>query len=196
MRRSMEEQTAVFAEIWDHGKYRMGSPGLRLVPRFLEYVEPAPASISINDYGSGTGRAAAELMRRGYCVHAVEIAPNAMEPEACELFANQRNGSTFRLGDLVTGNFEIPYSEWGFCMEVLMCIPDEQVEDAVRNIRKSCKNLFVQVYDREDIRCGHVTNSTRWRAPGWLELLARYWPNVEQIPSHEIDLRYIFVCRD
>ncbi len=193
MRRTTEEQRQVFTEVWDSGRYNLGSPGLRLVPRFLEYVGPAPASI--NDYGSGTGRAAAELIKRGYRIHAVEIAPNAMEKEAAEFFEVKANGSTFRLGDIVAGDYIIPFSGWGYCMEVLMVIPDEQIELAVQNIRKSCLNLFAQVYDRDDVRLGHVVNTVRWPAAKWRELFARYWPEVEQIPSHEIAQRYIYVCK-
>ena len=73
--RSTEEQRNAFIDIWDRGKYRLGSPGERIVPMFAARLTP---SCMVNDYGSGTGRAALLLRRLGHPVNMVDIAPNAL----------------------------------------------------------------------------------------------------------------------
>lgn len=191
--RSAEEQKRVFEEIWDKGNYRLGSPGLRLVPRFLEYVRHGTNGCPmINDYGSGTGRAAVELARQGFLVNCVDIAENALEDEAKALIGK---GLTFTLASLWDLPEDFPVAPWGYCMEVLMTLPEPRLDASVRNIARTCRNCFVQVYHKIDRRAGHDGNLIQWGPDLWAAALQEHFAEVEQIPSHEIAQRYIYVCR-
>ncbi len=69
-----------FREIWDRGNYRLGSTALRMVPMIIDKI---PDGATINDYGSGTGRAEIELLKyRAYKINMIDIAENALEEEA------------------------------------------------------------------------------------------------------------------
>jgi hypothetical protein len=66
------------------GQMRHGSPGQRLAPLFAECL---PRNATVNEYGSGTGRAvmALKALRPDLTIHMVDIAENALEPEARQL---------------------------------------------------------------------------------------------------------------
>jgi len=188
--RTTEEQKGVFVDIWDRGNYRLGSPGLRIVPRFKEYI---PEGCTINDYGSGTGRAAVALRRLGHPVNMVDIAPNALEDEAKNLLGP---GFTFTLASLWDLPADFPWAPWGYCMEVLMTIPPAKLDLTLQNIRRTSDNVFVQVYNRIDRRVGHECNLIHEDRQWWQKKLGEYFDNVEEIPSQEIKQRYIYICRE
>jgi hypothetical protein len=178
-----------FETIWEHGNYRMGSPGQRLVKRFREY---APAGCTVNDYGSGTGRAAVELVGMGYRVNMVDIAEKALEDEAKGLLGDRLTFTHASLWDLPKG---FPKADWGYCMEVLMTLPPDKLEQVLKNIRSTCSGLFVQVANWDDPRCGLAVNTILEEDEWWKEKLKKHWTIVVQIPSHETEKRYIFICR-
>lgn len=187
--RSTEEQKRVFEEVWTSGNYRLGSPGLRLVPRFLRLCQPQGP---INDYGSGTGRAAVALLDAGHPVNMVDIAENALEDEAR---ARLGKGLTFTLAsvwDLPNG---FPVTDWGYCMEMIMTIPPAKVPATMENIARTCKNLFIQTYHRIDRRSGLDCNLIQEGKEWYESMLQDYFSDVERIESEEIPLRYIFICR-
>jgi SAM-dependent methyltransferase len=179
-----------FDLIWDKGSYRMGSPGQRIVPLFKEWAYPGA---SVNDYGSGTGRAAVELVKAGYKVNMVDISLTAIEPEAAALVAQNR--ATLTIASLWDLPKAFPVSDWGFCAEVLMTLPPDKLSGVLRNIHKTCKNLFCQVANWGDLRCGIRVNTILQDEDWWEEKLKEFWPEVKQIRSRESSLRYIFVCQ-
>jgi|ADurb_Leu_03_Slu_FD_contig_101_44878_length_1365_multi_2_in_0_out_0_3 SAM-dependent methyltransferase len=187
--RSTEEQQAVFIDIWDRGNYRLGSPGERIVPMFVPLIPP---SCVVNDYGSGTGRAALLLRRLGHPVNMVDIAPNALEEPARAALGPD---FTFTLASVWDLPEDFPVAPWGFSAEMLMTIPPAKLEQTIKNIRRTCKNFFCQVYNRIDVRVGHHANLIHEGPQWWHELLEAYWPHVERIESREISLRYIYACR-
>jgi hypothetical protein len=189
--RDSAQQKEVFEMVWDHGNYRQGSPGLRIVPRFLQYARGG--GYVINDYGSGTGRAAVALFNQGFLVNMVDIAENALEDEARALVGR---GLTFTLASLWDLPADFPHAPWGYCMEVLMTIPEPRMDATLGHIARTCRNLFVQVYHRKDPRAGHECNLVQWDRERWGEELARYFAQVETIDSHEIATRYLYVCRE
>ena len=187
--RSTEEQRNAFIDIWDRGKYRLGSPGERIVPMFAARITP---SCMVNDYGSGTGRAALLLRRLGHPVNMVDIAPNALEEPARAALGP---GLTFTLASAWDLPEDFPVAPWGFSAEMLMTIPPAKIELTLENIRRTCENFFCQVYNRIDVRVGHHANLIQEGPEWWQALLEAYWPDVTRIESQEISLRYIFSCR-
>ena len=187
--RTTKEQRQVFIDIWDRGNYRLGSPGERIVPLFADRL---PSSCAVNDYGSGTGRAAVLLRRLGHPVNMVDIAPNALEDPARELLGP---GFTFTLASVWDLPKSFPVAPWGFSAEMLMTIPPAKIELTLENIRRTCENFFCQVYNRIDVRVGHHGNLIQEGPEWWQALLEAYWPDVTRIESREISLRYIFSCQ-
>ena len=185
--KSREWQTR-FTKIWDEGNYRRGSCGQRLIPEFLKL---APKPCTVNDYGSGTGRAAAELMKMGYFVNMVDIAPNALEDEAIK-FAAEGKG-TFTLASLWDLPEDFPDAEWGYCTDVLMTIPEDRIEPVLMEIYLSCHNCFFEMFKWQDPRCGMDLTATQWSAINWKIHLEGYWADVRQISVPE-DTRYVFAC--
>ena len=194
-----QEWQGRFETIWDphgQGKYRLGSPGQRLVKRFLANMDTKAA---INEYGSGTGRAVVEMIKTpGQCqhpIHMVDIATNAMEVECQALLDNGQYALTFTHAPLWQLPADFPRAEWGYCVDVLMCVPPERLHDILGEIKRTCDNLFLQVYDWADVRCGIDLTTIKHDGAWWAEQLREYWTDVVQEVSPESSHRYIFVCR-
>ena len=192
----MEDKKSVewrdrFETVWDpegQGKYRLGSCGLRLIDTFLDVAKPRGV---VNDYGSGTGRAAVKMVKAGLRVNCVDIATNAMEDEARALIGNGITFTHASLWDLPKG---FPRAEYGFCADVLMTIPTERLELTLVNIRLTCETLFCEMYPWADVRCGYDLTATKGDADFWKNELSQWWLMVTQIPSQEDHRRCIFHC--
>jgi len=183
-----------FERVWDpkgQGKYRMGSPGQRLVPRFIEWV---PKGSVVNEYGSGTGRAVVELCnaRPDVRVNMVDIAENALEAPAKALVGGR---ATFTLSALWGLPEKFPVADWGYCIDVLMCVPPDRLDDILREIRRTCRNLFAQVYDWADIRLDIDYTTIKEGPEWWYSKFSWYWPTVSKVKSNEHARRYIYLCR-
>lgn len=183
-----------FEMIWhpdDRAKYRMGSAGQRYARQFLEYV---PQGATINEYGSGTGRAVVAINSRRPDVHVnmVDIAENALEPEACTLIGDK---ITYSIADLSALPESFPVADWGYCVGVLMLVAPETLDAILMQIRRTCKNLFVEVYNLSDVRLGWELTTIRKDWTWWAEKLREFWPSVEFIQSTEHRQRFIFICK-
>lgn len=183
-----------FTMIWDpegRGEYRRGSAGQRYARQFLEYV---PFGSIINEYGSGTGRATVQIVNSRPDVHAnmIDIAENALEDPAKELIGNN---VTFTLASLSRLPHDFPIADWGYCVGVLMLVAPESLDEILHEIHRTCRNLFVEVYDWPDIRCGIDLTTIKADPDWWAEKLRETWRDVEFIQSTEHKRRYVFVCR-
>lgn len=182
-----------FEKIWhpdDAAHYRMGSAGQRYAKQFLEYV---PQGATINEYGSGTGRAVVEIkkLRPDAKINMVDIAENALEPEAKSLIGTD---VTYQIADLSSLPADFPVADWGYSIGVLMLVAPESLDDIIAEMRRTCRNLFVEVYNLSDVRLGIELTTIKQDWPWWLEKLREYWPSVEFIQSKEHKQRFIFVC--
>lgn len=182
-----------FEKIWhpdDAAHYRMGSAGQRYAKQFLEYV---PQGATINEYGSGTGRAVVEIkkLRPDTKINMVDIAENALEPEAKSLIGTD---VTYQIADLSSLPADFPVADWGYSIGVLMLVAPESLDDIIAEMRRTCRNLFVEVYNLSDVRLGIELTTIKQDWPWWLEKLREYWPSVEFIQSKEHKQRFIFVC--
>lgn len=183
-----------FERVWDpagNGQYRNGSPGQRLAPVFVPLV---PDNGVVNEYGSGTGRPVVAIkdLRPDVTIHMIDIAENALEPPALDLIGN---GVDLTIAALWNLPERFPIADWGYCIDVLMCVAPEKLDAILAEIRRTCDNLFTQVYDWDDYRLG-VNYTTIKQGPAWWAAKFReHWRYVEQMESKEHKQRYIFICR-
>jgi hypothetical protein len=189
-----EQWKTRFEQIWhpnDQAKYRLGSAGQRYAKQFLANV---PFGSSINEYGSGTGRAVVEIVKQrpDVGVNMIDIADNALEPEARALIGR---GVTYTIADLSALPADFPVADWGYCVGVLMLVAPESLDDILYEIRTSCRNLFAEVYNLSDVRLGIELTTIKQDWPWWADKLREHWPNVEFIQSREHKQRFVFVCR-
>jgi len=179
----------IFDEIWLRGQYRLGSTCQRLVP-FLRSVIP-PGSV-VNDYGSGTGRAEKSLL--GFCskINMVDFSDAALEKDVRALIGDRL---TYTISPLEALPEDLPVADWGICINVLMLVDPEKLDAINREMRRTCRNLIVEVYDWADVRLGVDRTLIKQEAAWWAETLMRYWPKVESVTSPEHRRRYITICR-
>ncbi len=182
-----------FEKIWhtdDAARYRMGSAGQRYAKQFLEYV---PQDSTINEYGSGTGRAAVAIrtMRPDVTVNMVDIAVNALEKEAMAIIGDR---VTYQIADLSCLPLDFPVADWGYSIGVLMLVAPESLDDIIAEMRRTCRKCFVEVYNLSDVRLGIELTTIKQDWPWWLDKLREHWSDVEFIQSKEHKQRFIFVC--
>jgi len=179
----------IYNEIWKRGQYRNGSTCQRLLP-FLRSIIP-PGS-TVNDYGCGTGRAERGLLEFCSRVNMVDFAAEALEDEARELLGERL---TYAIAPLDRLPEDFPVSDWGICINVLMLADPGKLDAILGGIRRTCRNLVVEVYDWSDIRLGVDRTLIKKDAAWWAETLRRFWPKVESVKSPEHPRRHIVVCR-
>ena len=184
-----------FEKMWhynDQAKYRLGSAGQRYAQQFLAYI---PQGATINEYGSGTGRAVVEIkrLRPDTKINMVDIASNALEAEAIALIGND---VTYSIGDLAALPDNFPVADWGYCVGVLMLVAPETLDNILHEIRRTCRNLFVEVYNLSDVRCEIELTTIKQDFLWWDDKLREHWPNVEFIQSKEHKQRFIYVCSE
>jgi len=183
-----------FEDVWDphgQGQYRLGSPGQRLAPLFVDYV---PKDSLVNEYGSGTGRPAVMIrtLRPDIKINMIDIATNALEEKALSMIGPD---FTFTEASLWNLPERFPIADWGYCIDVLMCVEPSKLDEILSEIRRTCDNLFAQVYDWDDVRLG-VNYTTIIESPDWWAAkFSKHWPTVERVESKEHARRYIFICR-
>jgi len=179
----------IFQEVWDKGDYRRGSTAHRLVSFLRDYLPPCCV---INDYGSGTGRADVVLYQDGHRINMVDFADNALEDEARALIGSRMSYTVCALESLPE---DFPIGEWGICINVLMTVDPEKLDVILAEMRRTCRNLIVEVYDLDDHRLGRNMTTMKGDAKWWADKLAEFWPRVESVKSPEHARRYITICR-
>lgn len=178
-----------FNEVWRRGQYRLGSTAQRLVPFLRRHI---PAGSVVNDYGSGTGRAEKGLLEFCRRVNMVDFADAALEPEARALIGERL---TYTVAPLWALPADFPIADWGICINVLMTVDPERLDDIQREMRRTCGNLIVEVYDWPDERLGRDLTAIKQDAAWWKAECGKHWPVVESVPSPEHRRRYITICR-
>lgn len=179
----------IFDEVWQRGHYREGSTCLRLIPFLKKFI---PAGETINDYGSGTGRADVALIKDGYAVNMVDFSDVALEDEAKALIGEKL---TYCVAPLESLPVDFPIAGWGICINVLMTVDPLKLDDIMKEMRRTCKNLIIEVYDVADHRLGRDMTSIKGDPAYWAKEMKKWWPVVESYPSPEHKRRYITIGR-
>ncbi len=179
----------IFNDIWTRGHYREGSTCLRLLPFLREVI---PAGSEVNDYGSGTGRAEKGLLEFCSRVNMVDFADAALEDEARALIGDRLTYTVAPL-ECLPANF--PVADWGICINVLMVVDPGKLDAIIAEMRRTCKNLIVELYDVPDVRLGENRTLIMEGPAWWTAKLAEFWSHVRYVPSPEHKRRYIFICQ-
>jgi ubiquinone/menaquinone biosynthesis C-methylase UbiE len=158
-------------------------------------LETIPETATINDYGCGTGRAEVEInkARPKQSVNMLDISPAAIEEAALSLIS-KGEGISFQVADL-SNLGDLKEADWGICINVLMTVQRDKIDKILAEIRRTCKNLVVEVYDFDDIRLGQNMTTVKLDKTGWMDKLSAHWSSVEFFQSPESAHRYIYVCR-
>jgi trans-aconitate methyltransferase len=188
-----QDHKKIFEEIWEKGNYRLGSTAQRMVKLLLDTI---PAEASINDYGSGTGRAEVEILKTRPLqkITMIDIAENALEDEAKAYLFDPIANVSFIMADLADLS-EVPHADWGICINVLMTVQPDKIDIILKEIRRTCDNLIMEVYDFTDTRLGEDRTTVKKNAIEWMDALQEHWRNIEYLESLESKRRYIFVCK-
>lgn len=187
----MTDNRKAFEEVWDKGDYRRGSTAHRLVPLLAGII---PVGSTINDYGSGTGRAEVILTGMGYDrINMVDIAGNALEPEAMALV--ERGRVTLTICPLERLPADFPVADWGICINVLMLVDPASLDKILSEMRRTCRNIIVEVYDMDDVRLGRNWTTIKGDAAWWKAEVSKYWREAESVKSPEHKRRYITIGR-
>lgn len=179
----------IFNDVWEKGHYRLGSTCQRLVPLLRRYI---PCGSVVNDYGSGTGRAEKSLIEWCAVINMVDFADNALEADVRALLGPRLTYMDCPLESLPA---DFPVADWGICINVLMTVDPLKLDTINYQMRRTCHNLIVEVYDWADIRLGRDFTTIKRDALWWMEQLAKHWPVTESIKSPENPRRYITICR-
>ena len=162
----------IFNDVWQHGHYREGSCAKRMIPEMLKVIPPGA---TINDYGSGTGRAEVDLLKlgQGFRIHMVDFSPVALEDEARALVDGER--LTYTIADLaalpadLTGTVVVTYGDVplltsdtlqslsggnpavdGFCYRVACEALSVDVTVPEQQLSESQRNLFKRTLHQGD----------------------------------------------
>jgi len=181
-----------FKTVWEKGNYRMGSTAQRLVPFLLNHI---PETATINDYGCGTGRAEVEIykVRPNQKINMYDITIDALELAVKNLIGVKP--LTFTEVDLADLG-DIPYADWGICINTLMTVQKDKLDVILSELKRTCKNLIVEMYDLPDFRCGWDLTTVKMDSIQWTEMLLEHWHIVSFTQSKESKSRYIFICKD
>jgi len=174
-------------EVWENGNYKKGSTAARLVSWMKQFI---PAGATINDYGSGMGLAEIELLKRGHKVNMVDISDKALDDQTRALIGENL---TYTLCPLESLPDDFPVAEWGICINVLMTVDPTKLDVIMRNMRRTCLNLIIEVYDMNDARLGRQMTLIKGDMDFWAKEMSKYWPVVRPFKSPEHIRRYIVI---
>ena len=148
-----------YEKTWRDNRYRMCSPGEMSLPMFLKHE---PERGTLIDFGCGTGRATAALIKEGFDAKGVDIAQNAVD-----------NSIPFELACLWEKAFK---AKWAFSCDVLEHIPPEHVQAVLDNM--VTENCFLRVHLHEDKfgkNVGEKLHLTIQPHEWWLNEISKRW---------------------
>jgi hypothetical protein len=135
-------------EVWTKEEYRGWSPGEEAVTSFLEIADPGKGVVII-DWGCGTGRASKALHDSigEFDITMVDFAPSCLDDDVREL-AQDNDRLRFVEQDITQPtNLTARY---GFCVDVMEHLREEDIDDTLEHILGSCKKVFFQICTADD----------------------------------------------
>lgn len=173
-----------YEQVWKHSEYRRQAPGERYISLAVQLLG-AKRGETIIDFGCGTGRAAQRLQDMGYCVTGVDFAANCLD-----------EGITVPLVQACLWDMPVIKAKFGFCTDVMEHIPNERVEEVLKQISERCSSAFFNISTGSDnmgALIGKTLHLTVMNAANWEKLLIKYWGCVETTVN---DGSVIFVVRN
>ena len=175
-----ERERVKYEKVWADPSYRVVSPGMMEVDQAYRDMGCAP-DMSINDYGSGTGRATKWFQDRGMRALGVDHADNACETPVLVYRAS--------LWDMRG----VPPADFGFCCDVMEHIPPEKVDAVLAEIyRLTRRAAWFRIATRPDVMgpklLGEPLHLTIRDAVWWSEKMWEVWEHVDIIRDHGQDV--------
>jgi hypothetical protein len=159
-----------YAAVWEMSEYKMTSPGLENVDRFMSVLRP-PQMFSVIDLGAGACVAGLELARRGLNVWYLDLTDAAVPPEV-----DRRRFIQSALWDDSWGTMRRNGWDFGFCCDVMEHIPTEYTMLAARQIVRHCRTTWFQIALVPDsygpLLAGEPLHLTVWPFKWWRDRLA------------------------
>jgi len=177
--------------------YRDISPGQDLAPLFLALIKKElEEGQKLIDFGCGTGRAAKEFLAHHLHVQLVDISPKCLDPEMQFLLQIDKR-LQFHEACLWDLPETIKSSPWLFCCDVMEHIPENQVDEVLKNMALRMENKgFFSIYLKEELCRGvlefplHLTvRPLEW----WSEQLRRHFIILEKKNIEEGEYGVFFV---
>jgi len=127
-----------YQKAWDFKDYRRVSPGELLIPQFLLTVKPKIQQ-KLVDFGAGCGRASLFFHELGFDVELMDIAENCLDEEVAKQLQDK-----LHVGCLWDAK-DVPKGDVGYCCDVMEHIPEDKVDDVLKNIMDNCKVCFFSI---------------------------------------------------
>jgi 2-polyprenyl-3-methyl-5-hydroxy-6-metoxy-1,4-benzoquinol methylase len=185
----VESERAKYAELWsDVPDYRIHSPGLENVDRFMKIMQPSPGDTLI-DIGCGTGCAGMEFKKHGLNVNWIDITDAGIDTDIpMTRFINATLWSRWDR-DKKHG------FDYGFCCDVMEHIPTEYTMLVIDRIMSACRVGWFQIAlvpDQFGEVIGKPLHLTVRPYGWWLERL-RDISNV--VDARDLCEQALFICK-
>ncbi len=128
-----------YERCWSVPEYRKYSPGANMVRPFLEIVNPWHGRVI--DFGCGDGQASVKLADLGFKVVGVDHVDARRKGKRKYHFIQKNLWDPFDDG---------LRAEYGFCCDVMEHIPEEKVDDVLKNILSCVRHCFFSISLTED----------------------------------------------
>jgi 2-polyprenyl-3-methyl-5-hydroxy-6-metoxy-1,4-benzoquinol methylase len=173
-----------YNHIWKLDAYRVKCHGLNLWTQ-RRYLFPDDPKTAI-DLGYGTGRLVRQWHDEGIDGYGVDISENAADRQIM-----------LDLGDhLIIGplwDFTPPMRcDIGVCADVLEHIPEERVDDVLRNIARSCKTAFLKIACFESHWDGLKLHMTVRDPAWWIKRVADLGGEIEAIDQFSNNALFVW----
>ncbi len=133
----IESERAKYAELWsDVPEYRVYSPGVENVQRFMDVLRPTNGS-TILDIGCGTGVAGLMFDKLGLRPYWLDITEAGLHADI--------NRGRFTRSALWGGWAEDFNCDYGFCCDVMEHIPTEYTMLVIDRIVQACRTTWFQI---------------------------------------------------
>jgi 2-polyprenyl-3-methyl-5-hydroxy-6-metoxy-1,4-benzoquinol methylase len=133
-----------YRRVWRIPSYGRFSPGERMIPHFLDIVRPGAGDVIV-DFGTGSGKAARALQKRGFEVLAVDHTRDGISPARWRHLKHRFvEACLWRLDEAV---LPIPGNRvvHGYCTDVMEHIPVEATLLTLKQIMERCDDCFFQI---------------------------------------------------
>lgn len=148
-----ESERLKYERMWSFDAYREFSPAEAFLDEFMKVATP-PRGATINDYGCGSGRADVIMGIRGLRVTAIDFASNCLDDDVRQIFEIQK---PLKFVEANLWDKPVwPHASLGYCCDVMEHIPEEKIDDVLKNITSTSARTFFSIGLTKD-NCGKLT---------------------------------------
>jgi len=162
-------ERTLYEEMWAVPQYAEHSPGVQMLPMFLQCVGAARGHVL--DAGSGSGKGALALRDAGFRVTCCDVTDAGLVPDARLLPFRQACLWAPLRPIAPTGSFD-----WVYCTDVLEHVPTQFTMLAIdQMLRVATRGLFISVSlvpDSFGVWAGKALHQTVQSFPWWKDSIA------------------------